>query len=338
MTDKFIKKGIFWAVFAILFALSGVIYSHYRFPRQQGGKLVFAQTRENEAQIKKIIITTPKQKTTLVLDNNLWLVAEDDYYYANFEVVNKLFNDLRNSRFYHQQSYSSERLIDNELLLPQQKDKTGRGTLIETFAENNRPVESIIIGKGTSNQMFHFAKPADKDEIWLVDGQYLLPQETYSWLMQPILQYPRSLIETVVIEENGQMQVANRASEEYPFFNKEQKIINLDPILERTEYLITTKVASAQNFDEQRFSHHRRIDLITFSGLITSLDVYYTDADEYWVKISLSTTNLPTSAVNAYIKDNRFLYDGWFFKITRPNGAVFSRFKISNDYESDSGT
>lgn len=337
MTDKFIKKGIICALLAIIFAFCGVFYSHYRFPKQQGGKFVFAQSRENEAKIKKITITTPKQKTTLVLDNNTWLVAEDDYYYANFEVVNKLFNDLRNSRFYHQQRYSQEKLIENDLLLPQQKQKVGQGTIIETFAEDNSPIDSIVIGKATSNQMFHFAKQMNKEEIWLIDGEYLLPQENYSWLMQPILQYPRSLTETVVIEEDGNLQVANRASEGYPFFNKEQKIINMEPILERLEYLITTKVASAQNFDESRFNKRRRIDLITFSGLITSIELYYND-EEYWAKISLSTTNLPTSAVNAYIKDNQFLYDGWFFKLTRPNGLVLSSFQISKDDGKASGT
>ncbi|MFR8206190.1 MAG: hypothetical protein ACLU99_07505 [Alphaproteobacteria bacterium] len=60
--------------------------------------------------------------------------------------------------------------------------------MIETFAgENPQPMESIIIGKETANGLYHFARPLDKEEIWLIDGSYTLPDDNYSWLMQPIL-------------------------------------------------------------------------------------------------------------------------------------------------------
>lgn len=329
MPNKTLKKAALCAVFSIIFAVCGIFYSLWRFPPQSGGAFVFAATKDAGTKLNRIKITTPQLTTTLVLENDMWRVAQEDYYFANFELVQDLFDKINQARYYHQQNYSKEQVDANGLNLPQDSQALLKGSLIETFAEDKQ-LNAIVIGQSTDNKLYQFIKEPNKQEIWLMDHNFTFPSKNYSWLMQPILQYPRSLIETIVTENSGKIEVANRASEQYPFYNRYKKVVFADPLLERTEYLIATKVLSPQNFDEQAFPYRRRLDLITFSGLITTLDIFYSQT-EYWLKISFSTTNLPTTAVNAYIKDNRFLYDNWYFQISPNDGNVLVNFRVDEN-------
>lgn len=329
MTKRILLPVFVVCIASLLYAATAIILANFSFPKQNNGKLVFPATVENGLKLDKVVIKTPRNQTTLLLENNFWLVKEEDYYYANIELLNELFNSLNTSRYRHRQQFSPQIADEDLLAAPGQGTPEHTGTLIETFAgENPQPMESIIIGKETANGLYHFARPLDKEEIWLIDGSYILPDDNYSWLMQPILDYPAEIIEKVVISENNQITLsASRSRSNYPFFTPEQKTVPLDALLERFNFFITEKVLSAQNFDETLFPRHRRIELTTFSGMVTVVDLYY-DSNDYWVKISLSTTTLPTASVNAYIRDNNFLYDGWFFKIPASNGKVLANFNI----------
>ena len=154
-----------------------------------------------------------------------------------------------------------------------------------------------------------------------------LPQEPSAWLMQPILNYPPEITEKIFIQDAAGQQSASRQTRYLPFVNHEKSIVKPDVLLEKLDFLIAGDVLSAQNFDENLYPKRRTIRLTSFSGLITTINLFHDDQD-FWIYIKLSTTNLPTAAVNAYIKDNSFLYDGWFFKISAAAGRTLANYQL----------
>lgn len=327
MIKKFLYPAFLTMLASAAYMLAAVTFTNINTPQLNNGGLVFAETYRAGLNFSKVKITTPLNHMTFELDNNLWLMKEADYYYANLEFLNHLFTDFNNARYLYPQDYSEQAVADNHLGNPQKNNISSKGVLIETYDRNNNQLDSVIIGKETSNHLFHFAKNPQKNEIWLIDGPFELPEEPYSWLMQPILNYYPDMFEKVEIVDGEQSRELNRNGAAYPFFNEKQQPFNPNALLERFKFLIASEILSAQNFDETLFPSHRSIILTTFSGLITQIDLFH-DQKNYWIKISLSTTNLPTAQVNAYIRDNRFLYDGWYFKVPASTGEVMANFNI----------
>ena len=66
------------------------------------------------------------------------------------------------------------------------------------------------------------------------------------------------------------------------------------------------------------------MEIITFQGLVFYLDFYNNEHNEEWLHITLSTTPLPMSIVNDYIKDNKFLYEGWYFRLSPETSKILS--------------
>ncbi len=313
----FMICGIFWAV-------SGIITTYKNEPQINNGRLIFAQTVAQK-NISKVIITSPENTITFEADNNMWLIKESDYYYANIELFNLLLNDFHTARYIGKQAFNPSLLEKLSLLMPA-KEKIGAGTLIETFDEQGNKLDAIIIGKKNKKNNFYFVRPADKEEVWIADGNFLLPTEIYSWLMQPLFEFPENIFDAISITQSGKTATAERTDARSYFFNN-GNVVFPQSVIERYSYLITEKVLSVQNFDEILFPHHKQIVLSTFNGLKLTTDMFY-DNQDYWIKITLSPMVLSTAAVNAYIKDNAFRYDGWYFKIPPAAGKTFANFNM----------
>lgn len=307
---------------ALLFAGTAVWYTLVKFPPHQSGKLVWNNTEK----VNKIELLTPQETVTLLLENDTWVVKEADYYPADSALTNQLLSDLRNAAYFHQQPLTAQALAETNLRDPELK-ATDSGKLLTVF-QNNQLLGRLIIGKPAANKDYHFARHPGAENLWLISGTWQLPSEVYSWILQPILEYPADLIEKVSLESDGSSVSAARQSQSMPFISQRKPVLNLNGLLERFSFFIAEAVLSAQNFDEQLFPTRRRIELTTFSGLITTIELY-SNQTEYWVKISLSAAPLTTSGVNTYIRDNSFLYDGWFFKIPAVNGRILAHYKFN---------
>lgn len=317
MNNKILRSGIIVCLFSLLFVALAIVFTNLNFPREISGKLVFAQSVEKGLELNKLVLKTPENIITFELDNNFWRVKEADYYYANIEFLNNLFININNSRYYGQLPYSPANILNAGL-----DDEAG--VSIETYSDN-KLLDSFIVGRIVQDGLYSFIKPTNKDEIWLAEEAFELPHDIASWLQQPLITYPNDFIEQVSVIDSTYFNTATRADKIYPFFDKDKNIVNPQALLERFNFLTFKKVVKASNFDEKSMPNHRKIILTTFSGLITKVDLFYDDVN-YWIKISFSTTNLPTAAVNAYIKDNAFLYDGWYFQLPTSTGKVFSKF------------
>lgn len=316
-----------WSAFlvmaaAILFAASAIINTNLSFPTLHSGRLIFPQTVADGLNFNRLRISRNGKSLSFELDNNFWLLKEADYYYADFNVLNSLFQDFNNAVYFSSRPFSPKALQESGL-------DDEQGILLETFS-GEKPLDKVIIGKTINNGKLSFVRPAGSNEIWLTNGRYNLPEEAYSWLIQPILEFSPQLVEEVRVSGADSEWKLSRTGRRFPFFDESQNPVNPQILLERFNFLIAEDVRAAQNFDESLFPGRRKITLTAFEGLIADVDLFYDNA-EYWVKISLLPARLPTAAVNAYIKDNAFRYDHWYFKIPAAAGRVLANFNINRE-------
>ncbi len=324
MTKKNILALFVLMIITLIWALSGFINMLNSTPDINNGRMIFAETIKLGKNPTKIKIKTPQNTITLEADNNLWQVKECDYYFANIKLVNTLLSDIQNARYISQQTFEEDTYINLNLRQPTKGDE-GEGVLIETFNQEE-PIDAVIIGKKNSQNQFHHIRPADRQEVWIAEGEFELPLEIYSWLMQPLFDFSENIFEKITLTKDGESKTAQRQSVYTPFFHQKKPVFP-QTLLERFAYLTMENVLSAQNFDETLFPQQKQITLQTFNGLLIQINLYH-DTQNYWIKITLLPDILSTPSVNAYIKSNAFRYDGWFFKIPAATGKIFANFNI----------
>lgn len=308
MPKNMLKASVLILLASLLILAGALLFTDWRFPRQSNGQLVFANTYIDGTELDKIVVTSPEGTVTLQHENGYWVVKEADYYYADIDLLNRLLTDFNNATYYSEQPFSEAAAAAARV----NRD----GTLIQTY-QNNRLLDSIIIGKSAENRQYHFARPTGRKEIWLIDGQYALPPEFYSWIMQPVSELPPELVESV---ETGGITAA-RNNFRQSFSGADGFPIAAQPLLQAAAYITAEQVSAAQNFDESLYPKRRTLRFTTFQGLVVEYRLY-SDGRSYWLGIALSATPLPKQAVNAYIRDNHMFYDGWYFRIPSVQGKL----------------
>ncbi len=291
---------------ALLFV--ALLLTNWRLPQQSIGKLVFADTYAQGTRFNRIEITTPQDKITLEQQGEYWVIKEYDNYFADINILNQLLIDFNRSTYYSELPFSAQNLSDAGL------DKDG--TLIQTFVDD-RLLDSVVVGAKAGDGRYRFVRPQGRDEIWLADGDYILPAERYSWIMQPIQELPPDMVES--IEENGV--TVRRDNPKLPFFQADGRPAPVRPLLDMASYIIAEDVIAAQFFIADDYPQYRYLKFTTFQGLEAEYELYGNDSD-VWLKINLSATPLPKQEVNAYIKDNRIFYDNWYFKMPDTQGKM----------------
>ena len=309
------------AVFAFLLMILSMMFTNFKFPKQSQGTLVFAETYKHGTELDKIIIRNSKETITLELRDNLWRVKEKGGYYAGTYLLNTLLNDFNTSVFFSKRKSTSQAIKDFHLNSPE-KDKLNTGTQIEIYSGKDQ-LNSIILGKQTENGLYHFAKLKNQ-EIWLISGRFEMPQQAYSWMLQPILELPESLIETIRFYTDGKIATIGRKDASQKFTDTQGYTIRAQALTNVLERLIAEDVADKNTFSQKTFLLSRRMEIITFQGLVFYLDFYNNEHNEEWLHITLSTTPLPMSIVNDYIKDNKFLYEGWYFRLSPETSKILS--------------
>lgn len=308
MAKTMLKYAFVTMIGAIALLLIALLFTNWRFPQQSTGKLVFAETYVLGTQFNRIEITTPQDKVTLIRQGDYWVIKEYDNYFADINILNQLLIDFSRSTYYSELPFSEQNLEDAGL--------GKEGTLVQTFVDD-RLLDSVVVGAKAANGQYRFIRPQGKDEIWLADGDYILPAERYSWIMQPIEELPAEMVES--IEENDI--VVKRDNPKLPFLQPNGWPAPGKPLLDMASYITAENVMSAQFFIEDDYPKRRHLKFTTFQGLVAEYDLYAND-QETWLKITLSATPLPKQEVNAYIKDNGIFYDNWYFKMPETQGKM----------------
>lgn len=326
MNSRLLKSAAALAILSLAAALAALIWVYRSGHSQLIGNLVFAETAAEEAQIKEIIIRTPEQSITLVPDNNFWHIKEADYYYANFDIVRSLFKNFQESRFTGKQTATPQLITDFALANPY-KETANAGISISIIGSNGHEYNHVIIGKKNSDDITRYMRIPSLPDIFTVSGQFALPDNLASWLQQPLLSLEAKDLQALKV---GDIAVSRKEPIQpfIVFANKHPvRLAKLDQLQRQIVYLNFDSVISAQNFDDTRYPNRRNLQFTTFAGLVYQLNLF-SDNQEYWLKLTLSTTALPTTETNDYIKNNAFLYDGWFFKLPESTGRVLYQYQL----------
>ena len=327
MNPQMLKHAAVLAVITVLTATGSLFWVYQNSRSELTGSLVFAETDNQIGRISAINIRTPQDNISLVLDNEFWRVKEADYYYASFDVMRSLFENIKTSRFLRRQSINEIDYKKYELNNPYQ-ETTDVGTSISIINSEGQELNHLIIGRRDADNLFRFARiPGRTQTAYLISGQYSLPASLSAWTQQPLLNLEAKNIRS--LEVNGQN--IKRSDPAKPFLvfhnNKPLKLIRTEKLFKHLAYLSYDQVISAQNFDETRFPSVKNLKITTFDGMIADIDLF-SDNKTYWIRLSLSTTVLPTTATSDYIKNNAFLYGGWFFQLPSDTGKDLSQFDI----------
>lgn len=318
MNIKILKSGLLVTLISALIAVLSIVYTNINSNKKNGGDLVFANAYEHINDIGSIVIKDNNKTITLLQEDNLWRVKEADYYYADYVLINELFNDLNTSKFYRKIENNPQAIAN----IKQQH------FLVTIFSKDNKILDEIMIGEKNDRNVYHMALPTiGSKNLYLITGKYFIPQNDYSWLQQPLLQIENKQIQ--YIESDNKKII--RDNPQLPFItilaNKTTKEFNATLLESELKYIGFTKVVSAQNFDETLYPESKTYKITTFEGLVINLTIL-SNGKDYWSKINLSSTNLPTSEINDYIEDNSFLYDDWYFKLNNDTGRIMFNFII----------
>ena len=277
------------------------MYASWIYPEQSHGKLLFSNSNTSGAELSKIIISNSQQHITLENKSDYWVVAEADDYYADVELVNLLLIELSRSTLYSSQEATPANLDKYELKKPILN--------IKTYA-NQTLLDDIDFGALAGKEQYRYAKSQNKEEIWLTDGTYNLPTDIYTWVIQPVMDLPSSMVAAIEIGD----QKLHRPTPMDNFINADEQNVDIIPQLNLTSTIKAINIKSASSFETLKHNFLKQITITTFQGLIIKYNIYNV-ADAYWLNIELSATHLPKQEVNAYIKENGMFYNNWYFQI-----------------------
>jgi len=305
-----------------------VVFSLFRIYRGEQslfvGNLVFSNSEFNENKIKEIIIRRAGETVTLIPDGDFWHVKEADNYYAAFDLIRRLYDNFRDSRFTSRKNELPSSVTGlRPASFPSEKDETD----IIVLGKDEKELNHIVIGSRSGKDNLWYARLPTVADTFTVSGLYIFPDELKYWTQQPLVALKMKDLQAVSIEESK----VSRRESSLPFVifqdGKMQRQVQLEAIERTLLYLAYDKVLSAQNFDDTLYPERRNLSFTLFSGLIYSLDIF-TDNHEFWVKLTLLTTTLPTTETNDYIRHNAFLYDGWFFKLPESTGRLLYQYQL----------
>ena len=284
------------------------------------GKLVFANTFDYGDKVDKIIITTSDDTIELHQEKSFWYVMNKGGYFADFKLIHNFLTSI-NESIYSVKLPDDKNLIEEKCLQNPMTQKNKSGILIQTYA-NEKMLDEIIVGVADNQGKYFFARRPQSNDIWLIDGNFNLPINAKYWLLHPVLSIPYTSVESVTLANK----YVQRENKNGYFINENGNMVNINPLLNVLTKVIIVDAEKAKIFDNNMYKE-KIIDVITFYGLEFICRVYY-NQDDVWLNVALTTTPLPMKPVIGYINDNRFLYDGWFFKISPEQGHILRDFYI----------
>ncbi len=323
MNRKNLISVIVLAVIALAAVWSGVYFSVWQNETKMQGKLVFAKTFDLGDKVDRIVITTSDDVIDLRQEKSFWLVENKGGYFADFSTIHRFLSSINESVYAVKLPYKKETLKENYLLNPKE-DKNYGGMLIQTFA-GNEMLDEMIVGLPVKDDKYFFARNLEKKEIWLIDGDFNLPIMAKYWLLRPVLSIPENQVEVLTIGET----YAQRENKTPYFKNNLEQNVNVEALLNVLSGIVVVDARKKDDFEKEGLDklQSKVIDVITVYGLEVICRLYYDDKN-VWLNINLTTTPLPMSAVNDYIRDNRFLYDGWYFEISPGQGHILRDFRL----------
>ncbi len=305
-------KIIIAAIIAVMATMLVFIFFWLQAEPQIQGQLVFDKTFDKGPAINRIVIDNINGTIELNQEDGYWKVGNYGNYYADFDAIKKFIDELNNS-IYVMEVPPSQNQNDNVVLNNPLEQKDFSGTLIRTYVDSKQQ-DGVIIGVRASDKNYFFARLENKDNAWLINWNYDIPVVARDWLPHSIIEIPQASIQSVSIDNKE----LTRQVSSQGFTDRFGSLIDIDWLLQNLTSFEIDDIMYQDNFDKKypAVDIKKIYDITTFYGLVFEMIFYDTGDNKAWVNIKLLADTLPKAAVYDYIKDNGFLYDGWYFSIS----------------------
>ncbi len=321
MNKSTLIKASIILIVCLVFAYISILLTNIHQANNLAGQLVFAKTSEKGAHLDKVIITTSQSTTTLQLQDGFWLIKEGNNYYSNMALTNALFIAMNKCRYFTSIDSEGRELSEYFLDSPSNNNQNS-GILIQTFAQNEL-LDEVIIGGTTPDNIYSFMRTPNNKDVWLINNDFTIPQKTYSWFQQPLLNYTPNQIRTYATQINQQNIIYKRLNANDEFVNQSGNKEPLIILSEAFNYMTFNNVIPTKEFNKAQYPKQRNLQITLFNGLITDMEIYAdNELTTFWTTIKISTNRLPTIGVKDYINNNEFLYDGWTFQLAPEIGNI----------------
>lgn len=324
-----LKRKRYWvllaaAATALLAVWGGISLQAYRNNAKLQGRLVFAKTFDLGHKLNRITVTAAEGVTELKQENSYWRVENKGNYYADFALLHRFLSSVNKSAYMIRLPYD-ENLAKDKYLLNPEKEKEDSGLLIRTYVDDTL-LDEVIIGLSDDGGRYFFARDMRTDEIWLINGEFNLPVMPEYWLLRPVLAISQRVVESLTVDG----ETVQREIEGGLFFDEKKRVVSAAPLLDVLGNITIVDAMPAEQFKQSGLDKlpARVIKAVTFYGLEFICTVYAGADAKVWLNVKLSTTPLPMAAVNDYIRDNRLLYDGWYFEISPEQRHILRDFRL----------
>ncbi len=324
MNKRMLLAGFLLTCISIGIAYYSIINQKIFIKENIIGNFLFEKTNKQGIDVDKIIIKAPQLHITLYYQDKFWHIKEADGYLADLVTMNKLFQDISQSKI--EALATDVNIAQAGLENPTEQKNPQAGFEIYTYNKRGQLLDAVIIG-GKKNNL-RYAKNKNTSEIYLISGDFDLSDKLKYWFQQPLISIEPKNIESVIMQSETGQQLAFRMSEQSAFYNLQQKPTNILPLLEKFMLFTFNNAKKIQNTPLESMEPEKVIVLFPYSGLIYGIEIFKIDED-YWVEIDLSITKLPTKIASDYIKDSKFLYKDWAFKIDDNLGKYLINYKIN---------
>jgi len=256
---------------------------------------------------------------TLVKDNDIWKVQENNGYPADLNKIRELVLGVGNLVRVEPKTKKAENYDRIGLQDVTVKDSPAVRVTLET---GGNAVADLIIGNnkpahGDDNKKSYYVRTTDDPQSWLVDGKLPEQWEPKNWLDTNIFEVDRARIKQVVVDHaDGEKVYIHRPDSSVRDFTLE----SLKPGEQLTAPFEVNNIATTftkMTFDDVTSAKDSGVDpdplytakLTTFDGLVVTFQPYK-KGDTHWVKYSASfdeaavTPPTPISEENKDVKDS----------------------------------
>lgn len=310
MQLKYIKQAVLLFAISLILAMSAYLIKRSERPSNYQGERVFKTTMQP---VSTIEFEAPNFQLTLDKIDNLWNIREIDSYYADYELIKDLENFINQAKILKKVNTATE----------QERSDIQNGLKITLYNSNQEQEGSVVLDIKNKISNNVLAQISGKQGTYLIETPKYLPLRTTDWLQQPALKIITHDIQEIIIDGVK----ATKVNGKNIFQTDNGELYTLRNIERVLNYLPFETVKSAQNFDESQYTPLKTYKITTKDGLIYTLTLYGM-GQEIWLKEKISSTTLPTTKINDYIKRNEFLYNYWYFKLPSELGSALIRERL----------
>lgn len=323
MSKKYLLLTLISVVFMALFAGISVWYSQRKQGENVRGQYAFAETRSNIRRLRHVKLTTADTgEINLYLKDGVWYFSEAANYFVNPEQLADFYYMLNNSIFTSVSKTHKDDYEQKSLLSPLDNSKNS-GTLVETFDEEEKLLDSVIIGKSDSQGEERFARVKKYPYVYKISAVRGFSGVAGAWIPYPLLEIPTYAVRNIFIQN---IKLSEKAVAAYlPYSENLQKLMKILAFLEYDG--IAYKIDFTNDYPD---AEARQMSVETKVGLIYNFKIYKIGNGDYWLEVELDKSRISQKGVDSFVAENQKYFKDWVFNLNDEQGEFLYETRAAN--------